>query len=289
MKWVNRCLTSLRNSDVPLDVLVIDNGSKDGTQDTIRKQFPEVRLKEMTQNLGFAGGNNLGFADAIENGYEFIFLLNQDTWILPNTVKVLLNELKSDVRIGIVSPVQLTGKGDQLDPNFSSYINNKNLIDLKNDLLNKRIESVGFVNAAAWLMPISLVRKIGGFDALFPHYGEDRDYCNRITYHGYRVHIVLNSLLHHDRNYSDQNPYRKIYNLTFTMGLAHVKNINQGLLKNYTTWLYWRFRKLIRAIMVFDSNRLLVEAKVILNLIRMNSEIRLSRKKSKTLEAPFLQ
>ncbi len=201
----------------------------------------------------------------------------------------MLKELNSDKRIGIVSPVQLTGKGDHLDPNFSQYISKSNLPDLKNDLVNGRIEAVEFVNAAAWFIPVPLVKKIGGFDPLFPHYGEDRDYCNRVIFHRYFIHVVLDSFIHHDREYAAENPYRKIYNLTLTMGLAHVKNINKQLIRNYLSWLIWRSRKIIKAIINLDTHIIQVELKVIVDLLRLHSEILSSRTKSKTSKGPFLE
>ena len=95
MPWVNRCLTSLRQSVVPCDVTIIDNGSTDGTQDYIHKNFPEVDLIKNKENLGFGRANNIGLQKALDNNYEFVYLLNQDAWIQEDTFEHLINVSES--------------------------------------------------------------------------------------------------------------------------------------------------------------------------------------------------
>ena len=89
-RWINRCLGSLRKSSHPIDVMVIDNGSKDRSVDIIKNDFPEVRLVETGKNLGFGRANNIGLKFALDEGYDFAFLLNQDAWIDDNTIKILV-------------------------------------------------------------------------------------------------------------------------------------------------------------------------------------------------------
>ena len=111
-QWMERCLGSLRLSELPVDVLVIDNDSKDRTTELIRAQYPEVRLIENKKNLGFGRANNLGMQIALEEGYDFAFLMNQDAWIDPNTIGTLVSISLKYSEYGILSPVHLTGKGD---------------------------------------------------------------------------------------------------------------------------------------------------------------------------------
>ena len=74
-RWIDRCLNSLRHSEYPIDVLVIDNGSKDQTIQRIKNDFPEIRLIESPENLGFGKANNIGMKIALEEGYQYVFLL----------------------------------------------------------------------------------------------------------------------------------------------------------------------------------------------------------------------
>lgn len=79
--WMKRCLGSLRCSELPVDVVVIDNFSTDDTVQMIKKNYPEVRLICSNENLGFGRANNIGLRIALEENYDAAFLLNQDAWV----------------------------------------------------------------------------------------------------------------------------------------------------------------------------------------------------------------
>ena len=116
--WMERCLNSLLQSEYPADILVIDNGSKDQSIERLRKDYPKVRLIANNKNLGFGKANNIGMQIALDEGYNFVFLINQDAWIEPNTIGTLVALSEKYPEYGILSPVHLTGKGDKLDPGF---------------------------------------------------------------------------------------------------------------------------------------------------------------------------
>lgn len=95
------CLASLRDSDpVPAQIIVVDNASKDASADMVRAEFPEVHLIEPGQNLGYAAGNNLGFAVATE---EFVLTLNPDTEVGPTSLRAALDILQSAPAYGSLS------------------------------------------------------------------------------------------------------------------------------------------------------------------------------------------
>ncbi|MBO6238114.1 MAG: glycosyltransferase family 2 protein, partial [Bacteroidales bacterium] len=86
-KWVRKCLKSLEKSTLPADVLVVDNGSADGTLERIRAEFPGTRIIETGENLGFGAANNIGLRIALDEGYQFAYLLNQDAWLEKDTLE----------------------------------------------------------------------------------------------------------------------------------------------------------------------------------------------------------
>jgi GT2 family glycosyltransferase len=88
--WYERCFKSLRDSELPVQIIVIDNASNDGTVEYIRAHFPDIHLIESKENLGFGRANNLGMRYALDNGADYVFLLNQDAWIEPNTIGELV-------------------------------------------------------------------------------------------------------------------------------------------------------------------------------------------------------
>jgi GT2 family glycosyltransferase len=117
-KWMDRCLGSLRKSSIYTDVLVVDNGSTDGTIEYIRSEFPEVQLHCAGENLGFGKANNIGLQKAVKEGYDYVYLLNQDAWVFPHTFERLIAAMEADPGYGILSPMQLTATEDKMDPRF---------------------------------------------------------------------------------------------------------------------------------------------------------------------------
>lgn len=200
MKWIEQCLKSCSD----YKVIVIDNASNDGTVDFIKKNHTQVHLFSQKTNLGFGQANNLGMSYALSQGAEFVFLLNQDAFLEQNTIENLIKVYKDNSNFALLSPIHLNGNGTKLDKGFSSYMayekNNYFYYDAIKKNLSK-IYEVPYVNAAAWLLPKKTLLKIGGFDSIFFHYGEDDNYCQRLQYHGLKIGVVTNAFVKHDREF----------------------------------------------------------------------------------------
>ncbi|WP_347159307.1 glycosyltransferase family 2 protein [Pontibacter chitinilyticus] len=224
-KWIEHCIGRLKESQVSVTPIVIDNLSTDETVVFIQEHYPEVLLIKNHINAGFGKANNIGILKAIELQADYIFLLNQDAWIEPDTIRLLVEELQRNSAFGLASPVHYNGNGTKLDFNFSYYINPIDTPELISDtFLNKRkcIYKTKFVNAAAWLLSVECIKKVGLFDPLFPHYGEDWDYINRIHYHGFKVGIVPEATIYHDR---DSSNYVLNQKRLFVDKLIQLKNV----------------------------------------------------------------
>jgi GT2 family glycosyltransferase len=207
LKWLPKCLGSLRHSEMEVKTIVVDNFSTDKGMDYIKEYFPEVLLIESKVNLGFGKANNLGIIHALKNGADYIFLLNQDAWVDPDTIGGLVNLHQKHPGYGILSPVHLNGKGNSLDFRFSVPCNANDCPELISDLVTKStkdIYPISFVNAALWLIPKECVEKVGLFDPIFPHYGEDLDYINRVKFFNFGIGITTNFKGYHDR---EERPY----------------------------------------------------------------------------------
>lgn len=205
MEWYKKCFDSLKYSSVPVEIIVIDNQSSDNTVSFIKDNYPEIYLIENKENLGFGKANNIGFRYAIEQHADFVFLLNQDAWVKSNTIEVLINKMKQNQEYGILSPIHLAGNENEIDRNFLSYISAN---ELMSDLVIKggtddKIYEVDFVNAALWLVSSKCLQVIGGFNPIFPHYGEDEDYVNRLRIHGFKIGICSHTFGVHDRPQSE--------------------------------------------------------------------------------------
>lgn len=199
MQWIERCLRSVAESSYPADVIVVDNGSTDGTQDYIQNNFPNVEFIQSKENLGFGAANNIGFRKALKEGYGFIYLLNQDAWVELDTFRILIDSLGENKEYGLVSPIQVNGRGDLLDKNFFHNILTR---DLASDAIIgslKSIYPVDDVMAAHWMMTNECLESVGGFSPIYKHYGEDNNWAWRAIKKGYKIGIVTYCLGYHDR------------------------------------------------------------------------------------------
>lgn len=199
-EWIERCLRSALESTVPNDVIVVDNGSDDGTVECIREHFPEVILSENRENIGFGAANNVGFRYAIAHDYRFVYLLNQDAWVFPETFATLLRAFGTgqtpgqEVKpFGILSPMQMEANLTRMDAQFRKHC----AAALEKD--TAEIVRVPFVMAAHWMVSRECLEATGGFSPAFPHYGEDNNFLNRAAYHGFQAAVVKTAIAVHDR------------------------------------------------------------------------------------------
>lgn len=238
IQWAKRCLDSLYNSTIKTDVIVIDNGSTDDTQIYIKNNYPNVIFVQSDCNLGFGRANNIGIKKAIEEGYDYVYLLNQDAWLYRDTFEKMINAHEKHKEYGILSPLQIEANEKHLDKNFMINLchNGKNVID--NLILSKEIliSDIDMVMAAHWLISKECILKVGLFSPAFPHYCEDDNYADRAIYHGYKVGVVTNAYAIHDREFRTIDKKRRIYDtyINSIMFVSFIKRvIKHPILSSY--------------------------------------------------------
>lgn len=190
--WVRNCLSSIDLEKY--DVLVVDNRSQDDTVKIINDEFPDVELICSCYNLGFGKANNIGFQKALDEGYDYVLLLNQDAWLKEDTIACLIKEMKNNREFGIISPLQCNSTENNIETQFNKY-----LVKNKIDINGGKVQEVDFVNAAIWLIPRKTLEFVGGFNPIYPHYGEDSDYVNRVRYWGKKIGVAVSVIAYHDR------------------------------------------------------------------------------------------
>jgi GT2 family glycosyltransferase len=204
MKWLPECLESVVNSSVPVTIVVVDNNSKDDSVIYIKENYGTIILLEQESNLGFGRANNIGMGYALNQNADFVFLLNQDAFVEINTIEKLINTSRENEGFGILSPVQLDYSGTSLETYFHKFMANTATKSFYSDYvlskILKDIYEVPFIQAASWLLPITTLKKIGGFDPIFFHYGEDDNYCQRVIFHNMKIGVVPEAFIRHDSN-----------------------------------------------------------------------------------------
>lgn len=198
------CLESLRAA-APRhrqQVIVVDNGSADGSPQMVREEFPEAHLIRNRANLGFTKANNQGID--VSTG-RYVLLLNNDTRVLPGAFSDAIDYLDGEPAIGAAGLKLLNSDGSlQLScrrfPSFSQALFNRYSIltrlfpdnrysraYLMTDMKHDAIEDVDWVSGACLLFRRSVLEKIGKLDERFFMYSEDVDYCYRVWQGGWRV------------------------------------------------------------------------------------------------------
>ena len=229
MSWLPKCLDSCKD----YSVVIVDNGSTDGTLDYIENNYPTIILLKQGKNLGFGHANNIGIMYALDKGTEYVFLLNQDAYLREGCLKNLVNAQRMNPIYGILSPIHLNGLGERLDRKFSDYVSHKYNLDFYSDfVLEKTLQDVyevPFVNAAGWLLSRRILEVVGGFDPIFFHYGEDENYCQRAIYHGFKIGVVPTAFMNHDR---EERPIKEV---------SHYKLGSEEYIRNIETNLKVKF------------------------------------------------
>jgi GT2 family glycosyltransferase len=190
--------------------------------------------------LGFGKANNIGLRKAIIENADYVFLLNQDAWIFEDTINRLLTVAVENKEYGIFSPIHLNKQGNRLEKQFQYFLNESNTNGFVSDsyLGNfKSIYSTNFVSAAAWLLPIHAVKKIGLFDPLYFHYGEDDDYIHRARYHGFKIGIVPSSTIVHDAIFKTWEMLEFNFARRNTIDIVKLKDINYSFRSNFNVYL----------------------------------------------------
>jgi GT2 family glycosyltransferase len=219
------CLESFACVEYPnYTVYVLDNGSEDETVPTTRSQFPWVRLVENGSNLGFCRGNNVGIRRALDDGFDYVMLLNSDTTMTPDLIGELVKVMEADPRIGIVgaknllmeNPDYTWGKygvvtwGPMLVKTIGRFEPDEKRDDPPLD--------VPWVIGNACMMRRDSLESVGLFDEEYWQCNEDVDWCYRARKAGWRVVYVDRAKILHMGGSSADMSQKKVFSYGYFIG-----------------------------------------------------------------------
>lgn len=216
------CLASLKKLDYPNYVIVVvDNGSIDGSASAIRAQFPEVTMIENRENLGYARGFNTGLQYAYEEGADYFLILNNDTIVDPQAVSELVKAAHGRKKIGFVTgkvywyakPELLQTAGRHRDPDklAGRHIGSGEVDHGQCD----KEQEYDFVDDIFLLVNREVYETVGGYDSHFFLYFEETDWCARVRKAGYSILFTPKARIWHKGNVGgpsiDLSPLRHYY------------------------------------------------------------------------------
>jgi hypothetical protein len=247
------CLESIETiskTGFDLHVLVVDNGSTDGSVETLKKYKGDgfiLSIIENRENLGFAAGNNIGIEYAIKEAADFLLVLNNDTLVDKNLLKEFLVAAKKYPQVGIFTPKIYFAKGFEFKKKYKEedlgkviwsaggdidwnnvYATNRHVDEVDSKRLDKDTDS-DFATGAAMFLRAEVVKKYGNFDERYFMYFEDVDLCERYKRVGGKIMYVSKCRLWHKVAQSsgigsDLNDYFISRNrLLFGMGYAPLR------------------------------------------------------------------
>jgi GT2 family glycosyltransferase len=192
------CLRSLQGLKYDrYSILLIDNGSGDGTKEAVGREFPAVRIVETGANRGFIGGVNAGLTELAGRRLDYLLLLNNDTEVEPEFLATLVSAAESHPEGGIFGPtifyydrpreVWFAGGRYRWYRGFGQHLTR----------IPDSIREVDYITGCAMLVRSETLGKIGPMDERFFLYCDDVDWCLKARKSGYRVLYVPTAAVYH--------------------------------------------------------------------------------------------
>ncbi|WP_088319350.1 glycosyltransferase family 2 protein [Kineosporia sp. R_H_3] len=193
------CLTSLSKSRLRVDTIVVDNDSGDGSAEAIDRSGMASRLIKHPRNDGYAGGNNVGIRAAIDDGYEIIVVLNNDTLVRDDALARLVEVLTTAERPTAASPRIDYADGSR-DPWFAGGVVDRGMPrHLRPDEAPPRtgVTPAQTLTGCCIAARADVWRSVGLFDESFFLIFEDSDWSARAADHGVTLQVVQESVIQH--------------------------------------------------------------------------------------------
>lgn len=215
-------IASLFQSDYPaFQVVLVDNGSTDGSFEMVKKSFSRVVCIKNENNLGYAAGNNVGIEYALERGAKYVWLLNNDTKVEKRAMSELVRLMEGDEAIGIASPLIFSGDSGKIwfSGGKISWWRMKTAHIRKN--ISRDYFGSDYLTGCAMMVRAKAFRDAGLLDEKYFLYLEDADFSRKVREAGYKLAVSSASRIKHFEK-SESKPDLKIYWLVLS-GLIFFK------------------------------------------------------------------
>lgn len=214
-EYLDRCLQSVKEQTYPhMETILVDNASTDGSAESVKNLFPDLRLLINHKNLGYGAGNNRGIREAMG---RYIFILNSDTEVEERCVEALWQCIETDQRMGTTTPkILLYERRDIIDAaGLTIYPDGLSIgrgrLEPQERYSDK--EEVFFGSGCASLYRREMFEEIGLFDADFFAYAEDTDLGWRARLAGWKAYYVPEAVVyhHHSKKFGTYSPAKAFF------------------------------------------------------------------------------
>ncbi len=237
------CLRSVMALDYPAacrNVIVVDNGSTDDSVVRIRRMHPDILLIATNANLGYAGGNNVGVRHALEQGAEFLCILNNDVVVEPGALELMLAAIQARPDVGIVTPLvaERTHDGDRVwalgaaVDHSTAAVTRLRAGEAAAAWREAAPYEVEVASGAAMLIHRRVFEQVGLLDEAFFLYYEEVDWCLAVRRAGFRILATPAAVVWHKVSAS-LNRHSPV--IDYYMTRNHLRLIQ----RNWRGWRRW--------------------------------------------------
>ena len=212
----SNCINSLNKSNYKnFKIILVDNEYSEKSLIELKNKYNELIVFKEKNNLGFAGGNNIGIRYALENDYDYIMLLNNDTEVKENFILPLVERMEKNLFLAAVQPLILNFSNKSIIWNAGGKLNKflgLTSTRLNNNKLNSSIvfdDYTDWISGCCILIKSEILTKVGLLDEKFFNYYEDVDWSLRMKNLGYDLGFVKESIIYHHGSSSSKNKKNK--------------------------------------------------------------------------------
>jgi GT2 family glycosyltransferase len=230
------CIESIMNTGYPdVSIIVVDNGSQDGSAEAIRMKYDSGTLIENDDNMGFCVANNQAIEFALSAGYDIILVLNNDTIVKNNFFEVALNRLELSEKYIVAPKIYylkepsyfwfVVGKANLWAGIFSNPFHKQ-----QNGKHIKFPCEMDFASGCCFMARADVFRKVGGFDGTFFTYCEDIDLSLRLREAGYQIILEPEAAIYHYVGFSGSK--------TSVTGRYYMTRNHLWVLRRHSKWYH---------------------------------------------------
>lgn len=198
------CVQSVKNITYPdYEIIVVDNNSKDDSVNLIKASYPDITLLKSIDNLGYASGNNLGMKYALDKGFEYICILNNDAAVDKEFLQPVINVLINHKEAAAAGPsICYYGQDDVIQAmggniNLFTGLSSLKFKDKKHSEIKESLYSVDYLGGACFVVKADILKKYGLIPENYFLFYEETEFFLNIKNHGYKLLSVRDSKVYH--------------------------------------------------------------------------------------------